>query len=704
MTKRTVAEAPPAAPAEGSAPRDEIDATAALAPVRLLLVDDKPENLVVLESILDQPEFVLTKAQSAQDALMALLNAEYALLILDVMMPGMSGIELAHAVKARKKTRDVAIIFLTAQLGEDQHVLSGYEAGAVDYVTKPINPQILRSKVSVFVELYRKNVALRNTVEALNREIVERKRLEERLRSANDELEEAVRRRTSELQEVNVSLKAEMAERKQAAKELEKLATFTRYSPNLVLELAPDGALTYFNDSASAMASALGFRRVEEMLPADAAAIVARCLETGQPRLRLDADYDGRTLTWSFIPISALRAVHVYGVEITERLAMEAQLRQAQKMESVGQLAAGVAHDFNNILAVIQGYASLLSSDGGVPPSTSHGLKEITAAADRGANLTRQLLTFSRRQVIQPRHLDLNDVIGHMARMLERVLGDDVALEFSFRVNVPPVYADLGMMEQILLNLAVNSRDAMPRGGVIRIATGVEEVTHADAETDGRKRPGAYVFVQVADTGCGIPAEHLSRIFEPFFTTKDVGKGTGLGLATVYGIVQQHQGWIDVESQPGAGAVFKIHLPASESGAVGPAASPPQPEVRGGTESILVVEDEPALRQLVKRILEGSGYRVELAESGVAALDAWDRAEGRFDLLMTDMVMPGGVGGRELAEQLVARRPELKVIYCSGYSVEVAGEHLAVREDFNYLQKPYQPRKLLKVVRECLDR
>jgi PAS domain S-box-containing protein len=396
-------------------------------------------------------------------------------------------------------------------------------------------------------------------------------------------------------------------------------------------------------------------------------------------------------------------AVVVNARDITERRQLEGQLRQAQKMESVGQLAGGVAHDFNNILTVIQGHALLLSTMGSLTAGQQTSLQQITQAAERAANLTRQLLTFSRKQLLQPRHLDLNEVVSNLSKMLQRLLGEDVSLHVHFTPQLPAVHADQGMLEQVLMNLAVNSRDAMPRGGQLIINTGLAEVVAGQTLPHPDARPGAYVTLSVSDTGSGIAPEHLSHIFEPFFTTKDVGKGTGLGLATVYGIVKQHHGWITVASELHKGTVFQIFLPASrEKPESTPTAAPALP-TRAGQETIMVVEDEPALRTLVTSILERSGYRVVAAASGVQALELWGESRARIDLVLTDMVMPDGVTGRELGQRLLADKPSLRIVYTSGYSPEVVGEEFLQNEGACFLQKPYHPRKLVELVRRCLD-
>ena len=387
----------------------------------------------------------------------------------------------------------------------------------------------------------------------------------------------------------------------------------------------------------------------------------------------------------------------------TENQNLEAQLRQAQKMESIGQLAGGIAHDFNNLLTVIQGHTALLAMGPALPEEALDSARQISFAAERAANLTRQLLTFSRRQVIQPKNLDLNEVVDNMTNMLRRLLGEDITLQVNYGPALPMVHADPGMMEQILMNLSVNSRDAMPNGGSLFINTSTATFDEAQARQIPDAAVGDYVCLAVRDTGAGIPAEHLPHIFEPFYTTKDVGKGTGLGLATVYGIVKQHRGCLKVHSQVGVETILEIYFPAVA------AESPPadsqmsEPKIRGGNETILVVEDEAAVRALVRGVLQRYGYTVLEAVDGVTALNVWNQHRDNIKLLLTDMVMPQGISGRELAAKLLAEKPALKVIYSSGYSLAVVGADMLLREGLNFLQKPYPPRKLAQTVRDCLD-
>ncbi len=388
--------------------------------------------------------------------------------------------------------------------------------------------------------------------------------------------------------------------------------------------------------------------------------------------------------------------------DITAQRRLEEQFRQSQKMEAIGQLAGGVAHDFNNILTVIQGHASLLAS-GKLGETENKSAQQIMQAAGRAAELTRQLLTFSRRQLIQPKRLDMNKIVGNMTNMLGRLLGEDVALQLNYCQAPPIVEADAGMMEQILLNLAVNARDAMPKGGQLAIRITVSDLDEKYISRQSDARAGSFVCLSVSDTGCGIESENLPRIFEPFFTTKEVGKGTGLGLATVYGIVKQHQGWIEVDSHMGRGTTFRIFIPRSCANSTCAEKPTTAINVKGGSESILLVEDENPVRELVARVLERYGYKVLQAGTGAEALEIWRRSKGDIKLVLTDLVMPNNMNGRELAERMWAETPGLKVIFTSGYSADIVGKDFKLEPDLNFLQKPYQPQTLALTVRRCLD-
>ena len=482
------------------------------------------------------------------------------------------------------------------------------------------------------------------------------------------------------------------------------LAAFPELNPNPVLAFSAEGQLNYRNPAAEKLAQQLGAGSLMQLFPPDTAAIVRDCLATGQPRLRLETRHDHHTLSWSFYPIAELGVVHVYAGDITERVLLEEQLRHAQKMEAIGRLAGGVAHDFNNILTAVLLQTEMLQAAPDVSETVRKGLGQIRASAERAADLTRQLLLFSRRQVIQPRDLDLNRVVGNLAEMIGRLIGEDVHLTLHLHPEPLPTRADAGMLDQVLMNLVVNARDAMPSGGRLVIETFAREIITAETASLPDTAPGSYVGLRVSDTGCGIPPENLPHIFEPFFTTKEPGKGTGLGLATVYSIVQQHHGFVQVASEPGRGTTFEIFLPARVSAGSGPASGPAPAPPRGRAETILLVEDEPAVRALTRQTLERHGYRVLEAAHGREALRLWEQHRTAVDLLLTDLVMPEGLGGLELAQRLRASKPGLKVVFISGYAAEAGGLASEPQPGEGLLiQKPCAPERLLEIVRHCLD-
>lgn len=392
--------------------------------------------------------------------------------------------------------------------------------------------------------------------------------------------------------------------------------------------------------------------------------------------------------------------------DITGHKNLEEQFRQAQKMEAIGQLAGGVAHDFNNLLTVIRGNTELLlMMEAKLSDQAKEFLRQITSASDRAANLARQLLAFGRKQLMQARPLRLDQVVTDLAKMLGRLIGAPIRLHLTATPDLPFVHADAGMMEQVLMNLVINARDAMPDGGDLFVDVVPATIDEGNFRAHPERRPGGFVCLIVRDTGIGIPPENIRRIFEPFFTTKAVGRGTGLGLATVYGIVKQHQGWIEVDSVPGSGTTFRVYLPsvATPRGKTLEAGS--DAKIRGGAETILLVEDNEQVRSLAKRILENFGYKVCEAVSGKAALEVWESRRGAIDLIITDIIMPDRITARELAEKLLAEKPALKIIFTSGQNPEIAGKDTSFFRKHTawFLPKPYSYHRLLQLVRQCLD-
>ena len=476
-------------------------------------------------------------------------------------------------------------------------------------------------------------------------------------------------------------------------------------------------------------------------LPADSSTQIGYTLQSGEPAVEPDSTMKRRFATSEYLTshgiVSSVTveistrgpAFGVLGVHTTrqreftpdevqfliavaacigmaaDHLNLENQLRQSQKMESIGQLAAGVAHDFNNMLTIIQGHSSMLLAKQSLPSDLSEKVQAIFFASERAANLTRQLLMFSRKNVMQPRLLDLRETVGTMTKMLGRLLGETITLNFQSPAELPLVMGDVGMIEQVVMNLVVNARDAMPRGGALCISLEPVTIDAAYVEIHHEARPGNFLRLRVSDTGIGMDTATLSRIFEPFFTTKEIGKGTGLGLATVYGIVKQHDGWVEVDSEPSKGAVFSVFLPANEAQMAPKQTEPAVPApAPGGSETILIVEDEDILREMARDILIESGYRVLDAASGRQAFDVWHTSSREIDLLLTDMVMPEGISGVDLAERLMSDRPDLKVVIMSGYSAGEINAELLTRSQMHFLQKPFTHDALTQIIRDALDR
>jgi signal transduction histidine kinase len=572
--------------------------------INILLVDDRKENLLALEALLSPLGHRLVSVGSGEEALKCLLHDDFAVILLDVQMPAIDGFETAELIRGRERSSETPIIFLTAVNTSNLHVFRGYVAGAVDYLLKPIVPEILLSKVTVLVDLYKKTDRLRRqaaqletTVGQLEHQIVECARTEEALRQARDELEQRVRERTAGLAAANDALRAEIAER--------------------------------------------------------------------------------------------------------ERL--EAQLIQAQKMESIGRLAGGIAHDFNNLLTAIAGYAEL--SLGTLPPEhEAHSdLQEIRKAADRATMLTRQLLTFARKQMIAPRVVDLGDLILGMENLLRRLIGEDIELIISPGAAPGCAKADPSQIEQLIMNLAVNARDAMPNGGTLTFKTESVVLDAAYACKHVDVAPGRYTLVTVSDTGIGMNRHTQQHLFEPFFTTKAPGIGTGLGLATCYGVVKQHGGHITCYSQVSQGTTFKIYFPCVDQAVDRPGDTCAERALPHGTERVLLVEDEAAVRMLAARVLRDLGYSILEATDGQQALElARANADASIQLLLTDVIMPQLSGG-ELARQLTALCPALKVLFISGYTDNYISHDCWLEPGTAFLQKPFSPAALGRKVREVLD-
>lgn len=398
----------------------------------------------------------------------------------------------------------------------------------------------------------------------------------------------------------------------------------------------------------------------------------------------------------------SLPCFDVFAEDVTERRVLERQLRMAGKMEAVGRLSGGIAHDFNNLLGVIIGYSQVLKRKLASEAALLECAEEIEKAGQRAASLTRQLLAFSRQQILTPSILNLNSLVQDMAKMLPRLLGEDIAVSSSLSPDLGVVRADQSQIEQVIMNLAVNARDAMPDGGTLRIETRNVELDQAYAWQHAGAKPGQYVMLAVIDTGTGIDPDTLAHIFEPFFTTKEVGKGTGLGLATVYGVVKQSGGYVWVESKRGQGASFQIFLPRVAEPAAEDSGTTPLDEALGGSETILLVEDSDPLRRLTQSFLVSHGFRVLAARDGEEAIQLETQHSGKIDLLLTDVVMPG-MNGKVLAEKMLPRQPGMCLLYISGYTDSFVARRGVLEEGTVLLHKPFTEEVLIKKVREVLD-
>ena len=654
---------------------------------RILIVDDDERNAFAACQALEPLDQELVVASSGEEALRRLLTEEFAVILLDLHMPGMDGYETAELIRSRRRTRSVPIVFLTAVFRDEAHLFKAYSAGAVDVVFKPVDPFMLRSKVAVLVELHLKTKEVER--QAAQREAL----LEENARVHAEKLAaERALRKTEERQEA--ILKSLPIVFHSRATEVPFPALFvsdgvhalTGYGPERFVGEAEFGLGGVHPDDLDEVVKALG-----GAMQAGAYSCEYRwkCAD-GEYRSFLDQGVvaqgqDGET-----------REIFGTLLDITDRRSLEEQLTQARKMEAVGQLTGGVAHDFNNLLTVILGNLDLVMRKIELEDRAKRQLSAVRHAAERGQELTRQLLSFSRRQHLSPVAVDLNKLIADFTPLLQQAAGEAVRLKCPeatapLRVNVDPAH-----LETALLNLTVNARDAMASGGELTIT--VDAVDAADLPTPEPEGSAGWARIDVTDTGAGMTRQVVDHIFEPFFTTKDVGKGSGLGLSQVYGFVHQSGGQIAVKSQPGAGTTFSLYLPATSAPVAKRMTCAPK-NLQRGDESLLVVEDDPAVLALTVQMLEGLGYRIVTAMDGKEALQRL-RGRRKIDLLFSDVVMPGGLTGVQLAEKAQELRPSLKVLLTSGY----VGHHVATTQTrFPLIDKPYEQPDLAAKLRSVLD-
>ena len=668
-----------------------------------LVVDDIEENAYYVQTLLEGQGWTVASARNGVEALAKARQAPPDLIVSDLLMPVMDGYTLLREWKADPVLAKAPFVVFTATYGSDDDEQLAVELGADAFIVKPCDPDELLARLAVIraaapvVPAPSTGQSKTALLELYNATLV--RKLEEKM---------------LELERAHVALLREGADVRMRDRAIQAV------SQGIVITdaCAPDNPIVYASPSFERLtghsaAELLGrncrFLQGKGTDPA-AVAQLREAIATGQActvellNYRKDGTEFWNSVTLSPVRNDAGRVTQFVGVQtdVTERRLLEAQVRQGQKMEAVGRLAAGVAHDFNNLLSVILGYSTLII--GGLKPGdpTREDMEEVKRAGERASDLTRQLLAFSRQQVLQPKVVELSQVVSGMEKMLRRVLGEDVELSLLLSRSSGRALVDTAQVEQIVMNLTVNARDAMPRGGKLTIEAKDVLLDAGYAADHAGVVPGPYVMLVFTDTGVGIEPSLIDRIFEPFFTTKDQGRGTGLGLSTVFGIVKQSGGHLWVYSELGQGTSFKIYLPRVETAIDRPTPLPVAPLTLGGTETILLVEDEEQVRAVTRSILRRHGYNVIEAQNGGEAFLICEQFAAKIHLLLTDVVMPR-MSGKQLAERLAPLRPEMQVLFTSGYTEDTIVHHGVLDAGILFLPKPITPDTLLRKVRDILD-
>jgi two-component system cell cycle sensor histidine kinase/response regulator CckA len=648
----------------------------------VLIVDDERQNRDLLAVMLGSEGVLVLTAGSGEEALAIVAEQPPDLILLDVMMPGMDGYRVTETIKGNPVTQNIPIIMITALDDRNARML-GLRAGAEDFLAKPVD----RAELCV---------RARNLL---------------RLKSYGDRHDE-----------YSQMLEGEVASRTADLFESERLyrSTFDA-APVGIVHVSLDGKWLRVNQR---LCDLLGYSReelqgidAEDLMQSEATAGEIESLRqmsagTLDRHVVDEKRYRRRDgiFVWARVNISVHRdaqgqAQYFISVieDITERRTLEAQIRQASKMDAIGHLASGVAHDFNNLLTVILGFAEFVASDPAMANDHGKDLGEIIKAAQRAAGLTKQLLAFSRQQVLHAAALDVNGLITEMTGMLGRLIGEHIQVALVLAPNLSMALADRGQLEQVVMNLAVNARDAMPTGGTLTIETAEVELENSSFHEEAVMH-GRYVMLAITDSGSGMTQETRRHLFEPFFTTKETGKGTGLGLSTTYGIVKQSKGYIWVYSELGQGTTFKVYLPrASRDAPLEAVSTVVTPPVKRASETVLLVEDEAGVRQFSKRILNKAGYQVLEAANGDDAERLFADHAGSIDLVVTDVIMPG-CGGPELLSRLHVQAPGLRVLYMSGYTEQSTANRTGIDRGRPFVQKPFTAQEFARQVRDALDR
>ncbi len=668
--------------------------------MKVLIVDDTPANLRLLRVVLEGENFQVVQATDGVEALAVLERESVEAIISDILMPNMDGYRFCNEVRRDARICHLPFIIYSSTYNSPSDARLAVEMGADKYIKKPAPIKEITDALSEIIRLGPRRQP---------QPIVPQRELN-LAKLYNETLVNKLEQKNEELMAQTEALRASEEKFRQLAENINEVLWITSADISTALYISPSYEKVWGSTCQSVYERPQSFTdAIHEDDRPDVLAALAE-LRRGE---EFDLEFrvvrpDGK-IRWVHARGSAIRhesgAIYRLGgtaEDITRRKEAEQQFRHAQKMEGLGQLAGGVAHDFNNLLAIIGGNLELfLMTAKDLTAECKEYLAQISHATKRAATLNRQLLNFSRSEARQMQVLNLNDLIATFTKLLRRILGEDIRLLNELAPELPAIRADPGMMEQILMNLAVNARDAMPAGGQLIISTELRVLDAAGVASNPKMREGRFVCLSVRDTGTGITPENMSRIFEPFFTTKAAGKGTGLGLATVFGIAQQHEGWVDVTTEVGAGTTFHVFLPATQEAVAAPDEAATQ-KIRGGGEKILVVEDDESLRRVVSEVLQKQGYVVVEADSGISARQVWAKEADNIDLLLTDVVLPGGLTGLDLAQELRLQKPGLKVVLSTGYSSQLLSTETALLQKLFFLEKPYASQKLAETVRQCL--
>ena len=666
-----------------------MDKTSLDKPPSILVVDDDIDQLALVSKLLQHAGFAVQTANDALTGFDLAKQIQPDLVISDVMMPQVDGIELCNMIRAHEPLSTTPVLLVSALQKDTNTIVEGLHTGADDYLEIPYEPAILVAKAIRLVEV---------------------SRIAEQLHREKECLRIAIAAARMGLWEWNIRTGkiywSEDLERIHGLAPGEFGGTLDSFLNQIYSDdrelVQRSLARTLDEGSEHDIEYRIVWPNNEVHWVEGRGAVIRN--RKGKPvqMIGLCMDVSARKHAEGLLQDAHGELERRVEERTAERKHLEAQLLQSQKLEAVGQLAGGIAHDFNNLLTAIMGYSQLsllrLPPDDRLRPN----LEEIKKASDRAATLTRQLLAFSRKQVMQPKILDLNSVIVDLERMLRRMIAEDIEMRTMLQEKLGNVRADPGQIEQVIMNLAVNARDAMPFGGKLTIETANVYLDETYAQQHLAVVPGAYVMLAVSDTGMGMDAETQQHIFEPFFTTKEVGKGTGLGLSTVYGIVKQSEGYIWVYSEPGEGTTVKIYLPRVEEGAAEYKRPVALTDLPKGNETILLVEDDEMVRRLAREVLKTSGYQVLEAASGGAARQICEQNKEVIHLLLTDVVMPE-MSGREVVNRLLPLHPEMHVLYMSGYAENAIVHHGVLDEGISFIQKPFSPQALALKVREVLD-